>query len=107
HGALGLPGALAGGLFGGTLGYCAGRLPYIILRARVLCGLAHESTPRLRERLASQYYISHLILAELIRRGEDIRTDLPILLGMLRSEFWDERRFGFRSLQIAFPDLAA
>ena len=102
----GTAGAVAGSLLGGVLGYLLGRLPFVLAARWLMTGLSRHSSHRLRERLATEYYVSHLILAELMRRGEDISVDLPAVLALLRSDSPDERRFGFGSLQLAFPELA-
>lgn len=103
---LGLIGAAAGALLGGVLGYLAGRLPFALACHWLMRDFSRQSSQRLRERLTAEYYVSHLILAELMRRGEDISGDLPAVLTLLRSESPDERKFGLGSLQLAFPELA-
>jgi hypothetical protein len=100
-------GAVAGCVLGGILGFLAGRVPFALALGWTMRGFSRQSTERLRERLASQYYISHVILAELMSRGEDIRVDLPVILALLRSDLFDERRFGFHSLKLAFPEVAS
>jgi hypothetical protein len=56
--------------------------------------------------LASKFYIAHLILAELMRRGEDIRQDLSVVVDLLSSDAPNKRRFGIACLRLGFPDLA-
>jgi hypothetical protein len=103
----GIIGAVAGSLLGGAVGFLLGNLPFALTCRWMLRSLSRQSTERLRERIASEYYISHLILAELARRGEDLGVDLPVILTLLRSDSPDERRFGFGSLSLWFPDLAS
>jgi hypothetical protein len=104
----GVVGGAIGAALGGGAGLVVGRLPYAIALTFAKRSLEKESTQRLRERLRSgkEYYITHLLLANLMARGEDIAQELPFILELVRSNSPDRRRFGLMSLQLGFPDVA-
>jgi hypothetical protein len=90
------------GLFvGGILG----RLPFVLSLKLLLRNLRKSSNDDLRERLKSQYFISHLIIAELLVRGEPLETFRETVRAQLASSSPDERQFGLANANIWFPDL--
>ena len=100
----GLLGAVAGGGLGAPLGRLVGRVPYAFASAAVKRGIRRSSTPELRKRLEAEYYLSHLIIAELVVRGEPIesfRTYAHALLGAGR----DEKSFGEQLVRV-WPEIA-
>lgn len=95
---------ILGAIAGAAVGLLAGRLPFVI--ALFLAGrhFRAQSSGRLRARIrGDEYYISHLLLGELLRRGEDVSGELEPVLELLRSDDADRRRFGWACLQLAFP----
>lgn len=105
----GLIGGLVGGVAGCGVGFIVGRLPYIIASYHIQRSFESQSSQRLRERLrdGNEYYIAHLLLAYLMRRGEDITNELPYIISLLKAESFDRRRFGWTALKLAFPKTAA
>ncbi len=49
----------------------------------------------------------HLVLSELQKRGEDPRSELPVVLTLLSSGRAEQRYHGWMNLRRFFPDLAA
>jgi hypothetical protein len=102
----GTGGAVGGGLVCGYVCLVAGRLPsYLALRS-VRAGFRRQTVDQLRADLKKRYYVIHLILAELMIRGEDISRELPVVVDLLSSDSQDKRRFGIGALRLAFPELA-
>lgn len=98
---------LIGALAGGVLGIFVGRLP--LLLALFLAGRSFraQSTAELRARLRGhEHFIAHLLLAELLRRGEDVSGELQPVLELLRSDLPEHRRLGWACLHLAFPERA-
>jgi len=106
YGVAGVTGGIGGALVGAFAGFAIGRLPFLIAFRWARRRFRRQSTDDLRSDLASKYYIVHLILGELMRRGEDISGDLPVLLGLLSSDASDKRDFGLAGLRLGFPELA-
>src|SRR5262245_17911050 len=101
----GLIGALVGGLGGAFVGRIVGRVPWVLAFALMRCDLKCSSTEALRERLKREYYISHLIIAELLTRGEPVESFRAAVLDQLRSGDADVRRFGEVNAELWFPGL--
>jgi hypothetical protein len=102
----GLFGGIGGGVVGLIAGYFLGRLPFLIAWRSL--GIRHKSTEELKSIFQrDQFFIFHLALAELISRGVDVSGEKLRVLDLLLSAASDRRRFGWGSLQIAYPDLAA
>ncbi len=106
---LGVVGMLLGALCGGGVGWFVGRVPWLVASRLTQKSLELVDSQRLRERLrnGSEYFISHLLLAHLMARGESIDDELPVIVGLLISESGDKRRFGWEALKFAFPTSAA
>jgi len=106
---LGSTGGLAGAVLGGGAGLLLARLPYVFAAHWTKRSLEKESSQRLRERVreGNEYYISHLLLAHLMKRGEDIAIELPSIVNLIKSESRERRRFGWAALQFAFPETAS
>lgn len=98
-----------GGVLGGAVGYFAGcipgRVPLAISSAMLKRDLKRCDVVTLRTRLAREYYISHLIIAELVVRGEPIESFRDHISDLLCSASSDRRRFGELNLQI-WPETA-
>ncbi|MBF0497353.1 MAG: hypothetical protein HQK58_12395 [Deltaproteobacteria bacterium] len=105
----GMVGGLAGAVIGGGAGFLVCRLPYVFASRLAQRSLEKESSQHLRERLRSdnEYYIAHLLLAHLMKRGEDITDELPSIINLIRSESSDRRCFGWAALKFAFPETAS
>ena len=103
----GWPAAVVAGALGYAIGTILGRLPYVAVRALMLRGFELSSDDRLRGRLEGEYYISHLLIAELVSRGEPAEQFRGYVAGLLQSEDPDRRRFGTRAASVWFPDLVA
>jgi hypothetical protein len=104
--ALGTFGGILGAAVGAWLGFLMGQMPlYFGIR---LYGrrFASQTTEKLKESLIAGQAPPNLGLLELQRRGEDIRSYLPMLLDMLVAEDTSLRGFGLAALASAFPDLA-
>ena len=65
--------------------------------------LKRASVEKLKQDLEEQYYVAHLLIAELIRRGEAVEQFWPYVLSLLKSDSDDKRRFGWHNLNIWFP----
>ncbi|WP_216619060.1 hypothetical protein, partial [Corallococcus carmarthensis] len=88
---------------GWGVGYQVGGLPFFFV-ARILNNDLRRADPAsLRQRLEAEYSISHLILAELGRRGEHLARYEEPILQLLRSESGDPRRHGWASLRYFYP----
>ena len=62
---------ILGAIAGAVIGVVAGRLPFVL--ALLLAGRSFraQTTEQLRARIrGDEYYITHLLLGELLRRGE-------------------------------------
>lgn len=102
----GLFGGIVGGVVGLIAGYFLGRLPFLIVWR--FLGIRRKSTEELKSIFQrDQFFVFHLALAELMARGVDVSGEKPRVLDLLLSTASDRRRFGWGSLQLAFPDLAA
>jgi hypothetical protein len=87
-------------LAGLLVGLFAGRIPYLIAVHTLLRNLQRCDATTLRLRLDKEYYISHLIIAELLMRGEPIESFRDYISGLVRSDSPDRRRFGLEVLRI-------
>lgn len=104
----GTTGAVMGSVIGGGIGFLAGRLPWVLGSRWVNRRYAADSNERLRERLRSgkEYFVSHILLAHLMSRGENVADELPCIVALINSEYVDRRHFGWAALKLAFPDRA-
>jgi hypothetical protein len=103
----GIGGAIVGTALGAFAGFVVGRLPFVIGLAWVRWDLRCSSVASLRERARGEYYVSHLILAELAIRGEPPESFKDIVLAQLASPQDDVRGFGLTNARVWFPDLAS
>jgi len=107
YGALhfGLMGAIAGAALGLVAGGVLGRLPFALAGHRLKGELARTSSEDLRSRLRSgkEYFLSHLLLAELMSRGEDISAELDPLVAQWQRGSPDTRRFVLAAIRLGFP----
>ena len=101
-------GCLAGVPVGLVVGGVCGRVPYVVARAVVFRSLRRKSAGQLRQMLRGPLWPAyHLFLAELLRRGEDIKPELDVVLPLLVSQDAVQRIHGWSILRRMYPDLAA
>lgn len=105
----GWAGGVAGAVVGGYVGLVAGRLPLGLVVFWEQRSLKKQSSQQLRERLrrGDEYFITHLLLAHLMARGEDVASELPCIVALLRSDSETRRYFGWSALKLAFPEVAS
>ena len=101
------PGAVGGAIVGFFLGAIVGRIPFAIAWSCFRFRVKRRSIDRLKQDLEQQYFVSHLLIAELVVRGEPVEQFWPYILSLLGSDSSDERRFGWANLQLWLPRLAA
>jgi hypothetical protein len=102
---LGWVGLLLGGVVGFLVGGVLARLPYAISIAVLKRNLQRCDISILRSRLEKEYYISHLIIAQLLIRGEPIESFRDYVAELRRSDSADRRRIGEHLLRI-WPETA-
>ncbi len=103
----GVIGGVVGAIAGGFLGSGVGHLPVFLILRSLARDLGRKSSGELRESLHQlNCKIPNLLLLELKRRGEDINSELPIVLDLLESEETGPRSRGWTALASAFPELA-
>ena len=103
-------GGAVGGVLGATagiaVGWFVGGLPFDVSFWFLWRSLRRASVTDLRSRLVREYYISHLIIAELVRRGEPVESFRPVVEQQLASPSADVQRFGNANARMWFPELA-
>jgi hypothetical protein len=101
----GLPGAILGAILGTVGTWLLGKLSFSALLWAT--GPHRRTTAELREMLRGQNYpYFHIVFAELAARGEDLSSELPTSLALLRSTDEDRRRHGWVILRTHFPEVA-
>lgn len=105
HQEFGLTGAVIGAVTGVVCGYLLGALPYAIAGIWIRHDLKHCDTAELKARLDRQYAISHLIIAQLVRRGQPVEQFRAYVDSLRHSDSADRRRFGDLNHRIWFPEL--
>jgi hypothetical protein len=98
--------AIALALGGLCVGVGVGRIPSALTLAFLARNLRRCDTATLKERLRSQYYLSHFIVPVLRSRGEPDVELKEQTLSLLLSESSDQRWHGWRTVNLCFPDLA-
>jgi hypothetical protein len=93
-------GIIVGAILGLFLGFLLGKLPYLIAVQTLIRNLHRCDTATLRSRLEKEYYICHLIIAELLLRGETIESFRGYVSGLVLSDSPDRRRVGREVLRI-------
>jgi hypothetical protein len=102
----GWSGIFGGALLGGLVGLYLGRIPYWVSLFFFKRTLNRADTQTLKERLKKEYFVSHLIISELSRRGESVEQFRNYIIAQLQSANSNERRFGWFNLKLWFPELA-
>ncbi len=96
-------------LVAAPLGFIAGafvgNLPWVAAVAWMRYDFKRCSVAKLKQRLENEYFISHLLIAELVIRGEPLEQFRGYVAGLLQSANPDRPRFGKMNAQIWFPDL--
>ncbi|AGC42913.1 hypothetical protein MYSTI_01580 [Myxococcus stipitatus DSM 14675] len=99
----GMAGSILGALVGGVSGSFVGALPFFLAARSLRRELQRADSASLGRRLQEQYFISHLILAELDARSEDLARFEESILALMQSESSDRRRHGWASLRSFYP----
>jgi len=101
----GIIGAVVGSALGLLLGLIVGRVPWLLAWAYMRHDLRRSSSEALRRRVGKEYFIAHLLIAELAARGESIDDLRPVVEQQLAADSKDVRRFAEHTARIWFPDL--
>lgn len=104
--AWGWPVAILCSVAGFYLGGVAGRIPIEIGLWSLMRKLHRTDSSVLREKLQSEYFLSHFIVAVLKMRGEPSGELQDHTLRLLLSPSFDERWHGWRTLNLCFPETA-
>jgi hypothetical protein len=104
---VGWPMAVIGGIAGLLLGGIPGKLLGDHGIMSLFRELNAQDTPALYIRLRKQYFLSHLIVLILLKRGEPVGHLQDTTLEMLLADDSDVRWHGWRTLNLNFPDTAA
>lgn len=90
------------------VGWFGGWLPSFVTEWSIRRGLAKETTDALRARLKdpNRWLQYRLVMDELQRRGEDVRSELAVVVSLLSGDSPERRFNGLRMLRMFFPDLA-
>jgi hypothetical protein len=99
-----LLGMFVGALIGLVAGWLIGRLPFLLAMIWVRTDLKRASTERLKTRLVREYFSSHLIIAELLQRGESLASFSEYANELAQSEDVNKARFG-KNLLVVWPEL--
>lgn len=102
----GFLGAIGGGVLGFVGGNILGCMPLLVYRVSYRRHLKRSSTEQLKSELDEQYFVSHLLISELVVRGEPVEQFWPYVLSQVQSESSDQRSFGWHNLNIWFPRMA-
>jgi hypothetical protein len=105
HQEFGVTGTIVSGFAGVVCGYLLGALPYAVAGIWIRQDLKHCDTTELKARLDRQYAISHLIIAQLVRRGEPVEQFRGYVDSLRHSGSADRRRFGDLNHRIWFPEI--
>lgn len=101
----GVAGGGIGLIAGITVGWIVGRLPFVASIWWLRRSLQRASVAELRSRIDREYFVSHLLIAELVSRGEQVESLRSAVQQQLSSESADVQRFGQANARMWFPDL--
>jgi len=90
----GTVGGIIGSVAGIVVGWVIGRLPFALTMWSLNRSFKRASVADLRLRLEKEYFISHLIIAELVTRGEPVESFRTVVAHQLASSSPDVQRFG-------------
>jgi hypothetical protein len=98
-------------LIGATLGISVGCLAGALLHEFALIGMRlgmkWSDTTKLKSRLERDYCLSHLIIAELVSRGEPVQQFRGHVEALVRSNSASRRSCGKECRKKWFPNMAA
>ena len=97
--------AIIGVPLGFVVGMFIGNLPWAASSAWMRFNLKRCNTEKLKERLQHEYFVSHLLIAELVSRGEPLEQFRGYVTSLLHSNSSAERQFGEGTARIWFPEL--
>ena len=89
------------------LGLTIGWIPARVTGARILGELRRASVDELRERLRTQWFLSHYIIPILYARGESLESLKRYTLELMLASDPAQRWQGWRNLNLLFPKDAA
>ncbi len=105
HHLLGIPGAIAGACLGLLGGATVGQMPYVWSCRSLFRELERCSSTQLQEQLGTRWFITHFIIAQLLKRGEPVGQFRDHVIRLLRSEYSDRRNIGWTCTRLYFPEL--
>jgi len=98
-------GTILGWALGLTIGYFVGSIPFVITAMVVRFKLKRTTNENLKKQLWEQYFISHLIIAELVARGEPVEQFRNYAESLFYSTDEDRKKYGVGLAKMWFPDL--
>lgn len=101
----GMAGAAIGTMAGLAVGTIIGRLPWTLVATYMRWDLKRSNVEKLRTRVDREPFISHLLIAELVSRGESSDSFRTTVIKQLQSPSPLEREFGEVNAKLWFPDL--
>jgi hypothetical protein len=104
-GAFAWAGVVIGATLGISVGYLVGALLHEFALIGILLGMKWSDTMKLKARLERDYCLSHLIIAELVSRGEPVEQFRGLVEGLLRSDSAFRRSYGKMNRHKWFPDM--
>ena len=99
--------AIAGALIGLIVGILVGNLPRATSYAWMVYDLKRSSVAKLKERLQLEPFMAHLLIGELVSRGEPLEQFRDYAAELLRSSNTLERDCGKGVADMWFPELVA
>jgi hypothetical protein len=103
---LGAVTAVTGGILGLIVGHFLGITPWYLCWGVITLQIKLTTTEGLRKKLQTEHYMSDRFIAEMIVRGEPVKSFWPYILSSLRSDSFYERYHGWVNLNIWFPRIA-
>jgi hypothetical protein len=101
----GWPAAMIAAPLGFVGGGFIGNLPWVAAGAWMRFDLKRSSSAKLKQRLEREYFISHILIAELVSRGEPLEQFRGYVAGLLQSSNPSEQHFGREVAGLWFRDL--
>jgi hypothetical protein len=88
-----------------SVGFLVGSLPHEIALVLIRLVFKWRDKNKLRAQLESDYWLSHLIIAELVSRGEPVEQFRGYVESLLRSDSAFRRSYGKMNRRKWFPDM--
>jgi len=98
-------GVVIGAILGVSVGFLAGALVPEFARILIRLVLKWSDGTRLRARLEHKHCLSHLIITELVSRGEPVEQFRGYVESLIRSDSAARRSCGKMSRRKWFPDM--